>query len=93
MKANPPVHRDLRRQIAIYAAKVQFDEMVFQGANLHMAKVQIPSEALPIKDQALRSMLETRMKVFSDLFGKAGFQEFLDFKETVERVRNDFLLP
>jgi hypothetical protein len=93
LEKNPPLHPDLKRQINTYSAQVQFVELTFEGANIHAAKVKIPSEALPFFDEGLKNQLETRMRLFENLEADERFKSFLNIKEQIENIRREFLVP
>lgn len=84
---NPPLMPDTHRLIKLYSAKVQFVELRFSGANLMSTKISLPTKALPIKNDALISLIETRMRLFRDLSERPVFQELNAIKESVEGLR------
>ena len=90
---NPPLHPDLQRQIKTYITKVQFVELTFEGANLHTKDVIIPPKALPFKDENIKKKLNTKMKLFSNIDEKKGFERFTELKAKIEKIRNNYLQP
>lgn len=91
IERNPPKDPDLLREIKIYSSRIQFVEMVFEGANLHQAKVDYPAHALPFHDEKLKALLDAKIHVFSKLLENKGFSEFAEFRNEVEQVRREFL--
>jgi hypothetical protein len=91
IERNPPKNPDLLREIKIFSSRIQFVEMVFEGANLHQAKVDYPAQALPFHDQQLKALLDAKIHVFSELLEKKGFSEFAEYRNEVEQVRREFL--
>ena len=67
LEINPPLEPDLKRKIDVYTAKIQFVELSFTGVNFDVKKVSIPIEALPIKDERLINILETKIRLFENL--------------------------
>ncbi|QTA78414.1 Uncharacterized protein dnl_06350 [Desulfonema limicola] len=93
LEFNPPIHPDLQRKINTYTTKIQFVEMTFEGSNLHIAKVKIPSSAMPFKDKQIKKTLEAKMRIFDDLESKKEFNEFFKVKDEVEVLRKQYCIP
>jgi len=93
LESNPPVHPDLQRQIKTYTAKIQFVELHFEGRNIHSAKVSIPPDALPFKDEQLRQSLETRLRLFENIKEDEGFKVLYDFIGSIDAMRKEYLVP
>lgn len=93
LKKNPPTHPDLERQIQIYTTKIQFVEMVFEGANLHIKKIKIPPTAMPFKDEEIKKVLETKMKLFAGLENNEKFIDFFSLKDEIETIRKKYCVP
>lgn len=90
---NPPVHPDLQRRIRTYTAKIQFVELHFDGKNIGAAKVSIPADALPFKDELLRKSLETRLRLFQNMIGDERFKALSDFMKSEDLLRREYLVP
>ncbi len=90
---NPLVHPDLQRRIRTYTAKIQFVELHFDGKNIGAAKVSIPADALPFKDELLRKSLETRLRLFQNMVGNERFKALSDFLKSEDVLRREFLVP
>ncbi len=93
LKKNPPLHPDLQRQINTYTARIQFTELNFEGANLHVKKVNIPPKALPFKDKEIKKVLETKMRLFDNLYTKDEFKVFFSVKDKIEELRKKYCTP
>lgn len=93
LKINPPLKPDLQRQINTYTAKIQFVELKFSGGNLENKIAQLPEKAIPINSPELKSLLQTRMKMFQDIDKHADFFKLQEFKNKVEKLRKDYLVP
>ncbi len=90
---NPPLRPDVRRKINTYNNKIQFVEFSFEGSHVTAAKVHIPVEALPLKDDNLKRDLETRLRLFADIEKVAVFNEVAALRKEVDEVRKVFLTP
>jgi hypothetical protein len=93
LKVNPPNPPDLQRQINTYSAKIQFVELKFIGGNIENRIAQLPKKAIPINSEELKNLLQTRIKMFQNIDNNSDHKKLLDFKEKVERLRKDFLIP
>ncbi|GIV34601.1 MAG: hypothetical protein KatS3mg031_2136 [Chitinophagales bacterium] len=93
LELNPPHPPDLQRQINVYTAKIQFVELKFYGGNLEDRIIQLPKEAIPIKSEELRELLQTRMKMFQDIKNCNEYKEFENLKKEVKMLRNKYLIP
>jgi len=93
LKENPPKHPDLQRQIQTYTAKIQFVELNFKGSNLHIKKVTLPQQAMPFRDEEIKKVLETKMRLFSDLTSNTNFKDFFELKNEVDEVRKKYCVP
>ena len=93
IKKNPPLHPDLQRQINTYTAKIQFAELNFEGANLHVKKVRIPPKAMPFRDEEIKKALETKMRLFEDLDSKNEFKAFFSVREKIDELRDNYCTP
>lgn len=93
LKVNPPLEPDLQRQINTYTAKIQFVELKFSGGNLENKIAQLPEKAIPINSPELKKLLQTRMKMFSDINQHKDFVKLQNFKDKVEKIRKDYLTP
>jgi len=65
----------------------------FEGANLNVKKVNIPSKAMPFKDKEIKKALETKMRLFGNLDSKDGFAEFFSIKDKIEELRKKYCTP
>lgn len=93
LEVNPPVHPDLQRQIKTYTAKIQFVELHFEGRNIHSAKVSIPPDALPFKDEQLRQSLETRLRLFENIKDDERFKALSNLIGSIDALRKEYLVP
>lgn len=93
LNKNPPLHPDLQRQINTYTAKIQFAELNFEGANLHVKKIRIPPKAMPFKDKEIKKALETKMRLFENLDSKDEFKDFFNVKDRIEDIRRKYCTP
>lgn len=93
LQINPPLSPDLQRQINTYAAKIQFVELKFTGGNLQNHIATLPDKALPINSEALKKLLNTRIKMFDSIIDTPEFKKFIDFKSRVDQLRTDYLIP
>lgn len=93
LKINPPLEPDLQRQINTYTAKIQFVELKFSGGNLENKIAQLPEKAIPINSPELKSLLQTRMKMFQAIDKHKDFAKLQEFKNKVEKLRKDYLTP
>lgn len=93
LKANPPLSPDLQRQINTYSAKIQFVELKFSGGNLKNKIATLPKDAIPINSDELKSLLHTRIKMFQDIDQEPEYKKFQEFKNNIESLRKDFLVP
>lgn len=88
---NPIVLPDIQRQISVYNNHFQFVELSLEGGNLTEKSVNIPSTALPFKDEALKAKMKTRYNLFekedTNLWG-----EIISIKEKLEQIREKFLI-
>ena len=93
LKVNPPLSPNLQRQINTYTAKIQFVELKFSGGNLENKIAQLPKKAIPINSDELKSLLLTRIKMFQDISKDSDYKKFQEFKDKIEKLRKDFLIP
>jgi len=93
LKINPPLSPNLQRQINTYTAKIQFVELKFSGGNLENKIAQLPKKAIPINSDELKSLLLTRIKMFQDISKDSDYIKFQEFKDKIEKLRKDFLIP
>ena len=93
INTDPPVHPDLQRQIQMYSSKIQFLELTFEGANLHVKKINIPPEALPFKDKEIKKALEAKMRLFDNLEENENFKDFFNLKNKVDELRKRYCVP
>ena len=93
LRANPPLSPNLQRQINTYTAKIQFVELKFSGGNLENRIAQLPKKAIPINSDELKSLLLTRIRMFQDISKDSEYKKFQEFKDKIEKLRKDFLIP
>lgn len=93
LKVNPPLEPDLRRQINIYNAKIQFVELNFSGGNLENKITQLPEKALPVNSTELKSLIQTRIKMFQDIKNNPDYKILIDYRKKIEKLRKDYLKP
>ena len=93
LRTNPPLSPNLQRQINTYTAKIQFVELKFNGGNLKNTIAQLPKKAIPINSDDLKNLLHTRIKMFQNIHEHSDYKKFQDFKDKIEKLRKDFLIP
>ena len=93
LKINPPNPPDLQRQINTYSAKIQFVELKFSGGNIQNKIIQLPPKAIPINSDELKSLLQTRIKIFQNFDENNEYQKFIKLKENVDDLRKRYLTP
>lgn len=93
LKENPPLKPDYKRIVDYYSNKFQYAKLEFSGANLETKKIELPKKALPIRDAELKKRLETKLNLFDSIDSKEHFKPLEDFKQKVQKVRDEFLTP
>lgn len=93
LKADPPVQPDLQRKIKTYNAKIQMAEFKFGGGGIQNMLVKFPKKGLPIQDQALKDLLQSRIKLVSDEDFLKKNKEIKTLKDNVEKIRKEYLIP
>ena len=93
LEVNPPLEPDLKRHIEVYTAKIQFVELSFTGVKFDVKKIPIPIEALPIKDERLIKILETKIKLFENLRNDNALWELKWINQQVNDLRNTHTVP
>ncbi len=66
LKVNPVQSPDLKREIEVYTTKIQFVELKFENGKINGRRVKIPAKAMPFKNDELKKILESSMRIFSD---------------------------
>ncbi|MEI6754362.1 MAG: hypothetical protein WCK78_14495 [Paludibacter sp.] len=89
---DPPLKPNFARTLEVYKAKFQYVDLKFTGANLHTAKVKLPPNALPFKDNNLKNTIEANLKLFSNLSEKEFLSDFFSIKERIKNFRNQYLI-
>lgn len=89
---DPPLKPNYARTLEVYKAKFQYVDLKFTGANLHTAKVKLPPNALPFKDNNLKNTIEANLKLFSNLSEKEFLNDFFSIKERIKNFRNQYLI-
>ena len=92
LKQNPPVHPDHKRIVDFYSNKFQYVRLKFEGSNLKDYKIELPAKALPLKDDALKRRLETKLNLFDPEKAKTTFAALLAMKTKVDATREIFLV-
>lgn len=93
LNTNPPLKPDYKRIVEYYSTKFQYVKLNFNGANLQTKKVELPRNALPINDLALRRRLETKLNLFNADDEKIVFPELEKLKKNVLQIRKLYLVP
>lgn len=93
LDANPPLKPDYKRLVDLYSNKFQYAQMEFSGANLKTKKIELPPNALPIKNADLKKRLETKLGLFDKESSSACFTPLEDFKINMMKVRSKYLVP
>ena len=88
---NPPISPNLQRQIKTYTAKIQFVELKFTGINMQSRSISIPKDAIPINNEELKKLLQTKMKLFQNFESNTGFEVLTQLKKKEELLREDYL--
>jgi hypothetical protein len=88
---DPPVKPDYGRKLDVYIAKFQFVELRFSGANLHVAKVKLPSKALPFKDDALKKAIEANLRILDEISERDFLEPFFKIKNNLDLIRGNYL--
>lgn len=91
LKQNPAMHPDHKRLVEFYSNKFQYVKLKFEGSRLQYKRIELPPNALPIKDAALIQRLKTRLDLFDKETSKAQLSALEDFKKQVSDVRTLFL--
>lgn len=88
---NPPIAPNLQRQIKTYTAKIQFVELKFTGINMQSRSISIPKDVIPINNEELKKLLQTKMKLFQNFESNTGFEVLTQLKKKEELLRDDYL--
>lgn len=89
--SNPPLNPDYKRLVDFYANKFQYVRLKFEGSNLKSYKIDLPPDALPIKDAALKRRLETKLNLFDSDKANETFEALITMKSKVDELREKFL--
>ncbi len=89
---DPPLKPEYNRKLSVYTAKFQFVELKFKGANLHVKKIKLPSNALPFRDAKLKKAVEANLRMFTELPEQEFMKPFFDLKIEVEILRDKYLV-
>ncbi len=90
LELNKPLEPDIRRMIDVYTAKIQIVELSFTGVNFDVRKIPIPVEALPIKDERLIQILETKIKLFENLRSDNALWKLKWLNNQVMELRKEY---
>lgn len=93
LKLNPPLPPDLKRLIDTYNAEVQFAELSFEGSGIRSMIIHYPKDALPVDSEELKKMLNSTMKLFSQIKSNPSFSKLNLLQLEVEALRNKYLTP
>jgi len=93
IERDPVKSPDLERQIKVYKAKIQYLELNFSGVNFNVRKIDIPVETLPINDENLRRILETKVKLFENIQVDSALWELKWIKRKVDLLRKKYTKP
>lgn len=91
LERNPPLNPDYKRIVQYYTNKFQYVKLKFEGANLVYRKIEIPNNALPISDSALKNQLETKLNLFNRADQDRCFKSLNDFKAKISEFRERYL--
>lgn len=90
LELNKPLEPDIRRMIDVYTAKIQIVEVSFTGVKFDKRKIPIPVEALPIRDDRLIQILETKIKLFENLRSDNALWKLKWLNNQVEELRKEY---
>lgn len=93
LELNKPLEPDLRRLVDVYTTKIQFIELSFTGVKFDIKRIPIPVEALPIKDERLIQILETKIRLFENLHGDNSLWRLKWFNNQVNDIRKEYTNP
>lgn len=82
LKIGPPLAPNLQRKIKTYNAKVKFAELRFTGGRIQNMLVKFPKKGLPIQDERLRDLLQSRIKLINN-------QEFLNDNKSIKSLQSE----
>jgi len=83
LKANPPLEPDIQRKMKVYNAKIQFVELKFTGINIQVKKVSLPQNTLPLKNEELKKLILTNIRLFQKPGNSRNFAE-IDILKTYD---------
>ncbi|KAB2846513.1 MAG: hypothetical protein F9K42_11320 [Ignavibacterium sp.] len=92
LEINKPLEPDIRRMIDVYTAKIQIVELSFAGVNFDVRKIPIPVEALPIRDDRLIQILETKIKLFENLRSDNALWKLKWLNNQVMELRKEYTI-
>jgi hypothetical protein len=87
---NPPLKPNFKRTLNVYEAKFKIAELKFSGANIHIMRVKLPKNTLPINDSELNKTIEASLRLFTNISEKEFFKPFFKIKEEIEFLRNSY---
>ena len=67
LKADPPQPFDLSRKLKVFRSEVQFVELKMTNATFRSRKIKLPAQFQKLKDQNLRSRIDSTLKMPIDL--------------------------
>jgi hypothetical protein len=91
LEINPPLKPDYKRIVEYYSSQFQYAKLVFSGANLKTKKIDLPKDALPIKNTELKNRLETKLNLFANSKVEDTFSEIEEVKVEVKLLRENYL--
>lgn len=91
LKQNPPLHPDHKRIVEFYSNKFQYVKLKFEGSRLQYKRIELPPDALPIKDAALVQRLKTRLDLFDKETSRTQLSALDDLKKAVDDIRSLYL--
>lgn len=90
LELNKPLEPDIKRMIEVYTAKIQIVELSFTGVKFDVKKIPIPVEALPIKDERLVQILETKIKLFENLRSDNALWKLKWLNSQIDELRKEY---
>ena len=92
IKLDPPLAPNLQRKIKTYNAKVQLAELRFSGGRIQNMLVEFPKKGLPIQDEKLKELLQSRIKLINNADFLKENNLIKTLQDEVEALRKKFLI-
>ena len=90
IKLDPPLAPNLQRKIKTYNAKVQLAELRFSGGRIQNMLVEFPKKGLPIQDEKLKELLQSRIKLINNADFLKENNLIKTLQDEVEALRKKF---